>query len=167
MIERAVSISVRCSPTARAPRVVTAISDPIAASEIAMTASATSTSIRVKPRWLRLKPFRRNNLYPSGEPVDADLIADTEACQRNGAAARHARREELDGFTGEPLIAARGKQRVEHHIIGHANDAAGCARADDALRRVHFGDDLRAVADRGVAVGLEHGGGLDRKGFKP
>ena len=37
-------------PSARAPRVVTAISEPIAESETATTDSATSTSIRVKPR---------------------------------------------------------------------------------------------------------------------
>src|SRR5436305_13402829 len=97
MIERAVSMSVRCSPTARAPRVVTAISEPIAASEIATTDSATSTSIKVKPAVERLEPFGRNNLDPSGEPVDADFVADAEPRQRDRAAARHSRREEADG----------------------------------------------------------------------
>src|SRR5690349_7024791 len=110
MIARAVSTSVRCSPTARAPRVVTAISEPIAASEIATTDSATSTSIKVKPRVSRLEPFRWNNLYPSSEPVDANFIADAKARQRNGAAAGHAGREELDGRAGRPLVAARGEQ---------------------------------------------------------
>src|ERR1043165_5017178 len=110
MIARAVSPSVRCSPTARAPRVVTAMSEPIAASEIATTESATSTSIRVKPRVRRLKPFRGNNLYSSGKPVDADLIADAEARQRDRAAAGHAGREELDGWAGCALITARGEQ---------------------------------------------------------
>src|ERR1043165_4525426 len=137
MIARAVSTSVRCSPTARAPPCVTAMSEPIAASEIATTDSATSTSIRVKPRallfplmpanagiqflgpWVpafagtsggQLEPFRRNHLSSSGEQVDTDLIADAEAGERDGAAAGHAGREELDGLSGRALIAARRKQ---------------------------------------------------------
>src|SRR4051794_13387942 len=106
MIERVVSMRVRCRPTARAPRVVTAISEPIAASEIATTDSATSTSIKVKPRaflfplipakagiqffgpWVPafagtsgggqgLEPFRRNNFNSSGEPVDSNFVADS------------------------------------------------------------------------------------------
>ena len=48
-IARAVSTKARCPPTERTPRVVTAMSEPIAASETATTDSATSTSIRVKP----------------------------------------------------------------------------------------------------------------------
>src|ERR1051325_6259195 len=218
MIERAVSTSVRCSPTARAPRVVTAISEPIAASEIATTDSATSTSIRVKPRSLRLsihaplipvpgsslrlaraqapagiqepnrmicdmrlwvpafagtsgggalEPFRGNNLNSSGEPVDADFVTDAKARQRDGAAARHAGREELDGRTGRPLIAARREQRIEDDLVRHLNGTAGRARADEPRRRVDLGDDLRAVADRRIAVGLEHGGGLDRIRLEP
>src|SRR3954471_10552160 len=153
MIERAVSTSVRCSPTARAPRVVTAISEPIAASEIATTDNATSTSIKVKPRSRCLEPFRRNNFYSSRQPVDADLVADAEPRQRDRAAARHAGCEELDGWTGRPLIAAGREQRVKSDIVGHLNDTAGRARADHAQRRVHLSRDLRTVADRSVAIG--------------
>src|SRR5947207_13137743 len=65
MMARAVSVSARCPPTERAPRIVTATSDPIAESEIATTVSATSTSIRVNPSVpLRLEhdPFLRNRI---------------------------------------------------------------------------------------------------------
>src|SRR5256885_17033638 len=98
MIARAVSTSVKCSPIERTPRVVTAISEPIAASETETTASATSTSIRVKPALaLRLlDAIVRNNLNPSGEPVDANFVADAEPRQRNCAAARHPGREEAN-----------------------------------------------------------------------
>src|SRR3954451_2296917 len=161
MIERAVSMSVRCSPTARAPRVVTAISEPIAASEIATTASATITSIRVKPRVPRLQPFRGNNLNSSGEPVDADLISDAEPCKRDRAPAGHAGCEELNRRTGGPLIAARREQCIEHDIVGYLNDTTGRARPNDPRRRIDFGRNRRAIADRGVAVSFEHGGRLD------
>src|SRR4029077_9714712 len=179
MIERAVSTSVRCNPIERTPRVVTAMSEPMAASDTETTASATSTSIRVTPPslslprlrgrvgWGRLDAVVRNNLDPSGEPIDADLVTDAEPRQRDSAAARHAGREEADRLPGRALVAARGEQRVERHVVRHAEDAAGRARAHDALRGVDFGDDLHAVADRGVAVGLEHRGGLDGKRFEP
>src|SRR4029079_5496877 len=133
---------VRCSPTARAPRVVTAISEPMAASEMATTDSATSTSIRVKPAVARLEPFRRNSLHSSREPVDADFVADAEARERDAATAGHAGCEELDGRTGGALIAARRKQRIECDIVRYANDAAGRAGADHPQRRVDFGRDL-------------------------
>src|SRR5947209_11117068 len=141
MIARAVSTNVRCRPIERTPRVVTAMSEPMAASDTETTASATSTSIRVKPPslslprlrgragWGRLDAVVRNNLDPSGEPVDADFVADAEARQRDRAAARHARGEEADRLPGRALIAARGEQRIECYIVGHANDPAGCAGA--------------------------------------
>src|SRR5437762_11798155 len=102
MIARAVSTKVRCSPIERTPRVVTAISEPIAASETETTASATSTSIRVKPALALhfLDVVVRDNLDPSGKPVDADLVADAEPRQRDRAAARHAGREEADRLPG-------------------------------------------------------------------
>src|SRR5947209_2928747 len=178
MIARAVSTNVRCRPIERTPRVVTAISEPIAASETETTASATSTSIRVKPPslslprlrgrvgWGRLNAVVRNNLDPSGEPVDADLIADAKPRQRDRATARHAGCEEADRLAGRALIATRRQQRIERHIVRHADDAPGCAGAHDTLRRVDLGHDLHVVADRGIAVRLEHRGGLDRKRFQ-
>src|SRR5256885_5378851 len=130
MIARAVSTSVKCSPMERTPRVVTAISEPIAASETETTASATRTSIRVKPALaLRLSDaVVRNNLDPSGEPVDADLVADAEPRQCDRAPARHAGREEADPLAGRTLVAARGQHCVERHILRHPDDAAGHAR---------------------------------------
>src|SRR6266540_1248903 len=87
-IPRAVSTSDRCPPTERAPRTVTAISEPIADSDTATTVSATSTSISVKPRLPcfflidALGLLERNNLDTSRQPVDADLIADAEPRER-------------------------------------------------------------------------------------
>src|SRR5215470_9119100 len=76
---RAVSISMRLVSIERAPRTVVAINDPIAASATAITASATTTSIRVKPAVLRrrldLTPVERGKLDPSRQPVDPDLVA--------------------------------------------------------------------------------------------
>src|SRR4051794_25188583 len=123
MIARAVSVSARWPLTERAPRIVTATSDPIADNEIATTESATSTSIRVKPSlpFWRLQRADRNNFDSSREPIDAHLIADAQPRQRDGAAARHAGREEADGRPCRALVAALGEQRVEAHILRQAH----------------------------------------------
>src|SRR6185369_3974643 len=109
----------------------------------------------------------RNNLDPSGEPVDADFVADAESRQRDCAAARHAGCKEADRLPGRPLIAALSQERVERDVVRNADDTAGRAGANDALRRVDFGHDLQAVANGSVAVGLEHRGGLDGERFEP
>jgi hypothetical protein len=80
MIAREVSTKARRRSIERAPRTVVAMVEPIAASETATTASAISTSINVNPAFAagRLELVERDNLDPSGEPVDADLITDTQ-----------------------------------------------------------------------------------------
>src|SRR5512143_706994 len=115
MIARAVSVSARCPPTERAPRIVTAISEPIAESEIATTVSATSTSTSVKPcvRLRFLQVIDRHNLDATREPVDAHLIADAQPRQFERAPARHAGGKEADRRPRHALIAARGEQRLE------------------------------------------------------
>src|SRR5882757_7826514 len=110
----------RCPLTDRTPRVVTAMSEPIAASETATTDSATSTSTSVKPAWPLASVselIARNNFNSSRQPVDADLIAGAEPGQRDGAAARHAGGKEIDRGAGRPLIAARRQHRIERDIV--------------------------------------------------
>src|ERR1051325_4113263 len=135
---RSVSRKASRWPIPCAPRIDTATSEPIAVSDAAITASATSTSIKVKPAF-RLPVFLgsdRDNLDPSGEPIDPHLIAAAGPCQRDHAAARHAGGEEDDAAAGRPVAAARRHQGADHHIVGQANGLAGRARRDDAVRRI-------------------------------
>src|SRR2546423_8564832 len=86
---RAVSISARRRSSQPVPRIDVATREPMAVSAIATTASATSTSMSVKPAWGSLRPrlrpraarseeAERDNLDPSRQPVDADLVTDAE-----------------------------------------------------------------------------------------
>ena len=86
---RAVCISATCCSSDRTPRALVAISEPIATSETATSASAISTSMMVKPASPSsvAGDVTGRNLDPSGQPVDANFIADIEARQRDGAAA--------------------------------------------------------------------------------
>src|SRR5215475_2248033 len=106
MMARAVCTSATCCSSERVPRADVAITEPMAASTATTTASATSTSMIVKPAVDRRpsQGIARNNLDSSGQPVDPNLIADTEPCQRDDAAARHAGREESDGGKGRTLV---------------------------------------------------------------
>src|SRR6187549_869816 len=80
-----------------------AISDPIAASIIDVSASATRTSTRVKPASpLRSGCAVRGNFDTSRQPVDTDLVADPLARQYDRAAARHAGWKEVDRASGCP-----------------------------------------------------------------
>src|SRR5579872_6409238 len=96
---RAACISATCCSMARTPRVLTPMTAPIATIETATSASATSTSMMVNPASMRLVggDVASNDFYPSGEPVDADLISRIEPRQRDGAAAGTAIGEEADG----------------------------------------------------------------------
>src|SRR5262245_54711589 len=180
---RAVSTRIRFASSEREPRTVVAISAPMAVSATEITVSATRTSISVKPAHARRRAARRaavrvrtgpnhleaiegRNLHTSRQPVHADLVAGAEPGQRDDAAARHATGEEADGRPGGALIAARGQHRVEADIVRHADDTARRTRADGAPDRVDLGRHLHAPPERGVAIGLEEAGGLDRIGFK-
>src|SRR5262249_11175105 len=101
----------------RAPRIETATSAPIAVSVAAMTPSATSTSISVKPALLWRD---RDNLDPSGQPVHPHLVAAARPRQRDHAAARHAGGEEDDPAAGRPVAAARRHQGVDGDVVGQA-----------------------------------------------
>src|SRR5262245_9002958 len=180
-IMRAVSTSMRCVSSERAPRTVVAIREPMAASATAMTASATSTSISMKPAVLRFLDRRRcgnfrsaalelvdrGNLDSSREPVDADLVSGAEPRQRDHAAARHAAGEEPDRRTGGALVAAGGEHRIEADVVREAHGAAGRAGFDRPGRGIDLRRYRRAAPQRRVAVGLEQGGCLDGVGFQP
>src|SRR5262249_24208510 len=85
---RVVSTSATCCSSERTPRTEVAITAPIAASDAATTASATSASMMVKPALLRRSErVAGDNFDSSGQPVDAYLVAHSESGQRNGAAA--------------------------------------------------------------------------------
>src|SRR5579863_8607941 len=112
--ERTVCISVTCCSSERTPRTFVDITDPIATIEMATTASATSTSIIVKPA---ARPsvggVTRNNFDPSRQPVDANFIADIRPCQGHGPATRHAAGKETDRRQFLALVAAARQQRLE------------------------------------------------------
>src|SRR5580658_5522525 len=135
---RAVSTKVRCSSIERVPRTVVAISDPIAVSETATIARATSTSTSVKPATpcRSSKHFGRDNFYSPRQPIDANVVADLVARQPDRSAARHAGREKVNRRAGNALIATRRQQRLEMHVIRHAHDFAGCAGRHRAHLRV-------------------------------
>src|ERR1700723_2843963 len=104
--ERTVCISVTCCSSERTPRTFVDITDPIATTETATTASATSTSMIVKPAsWPSIGGVARNNFDPSGQPVDANFIADILARQGHGSAARHAAGKEADRRQRRALVA--------------------------------------------------------------
>src|SRR5882757_5141678 len=102
MTARAVPNWFKYSSIERVPRTVVAINAPIDESEIATMASATSTSISVKPAVVGLTAVERDNFDPSRQPIDPDLVTGTQPTQCNGAAAGHPRREK----------ANRGSRRV-------------------------------------------------------
>src|SRR5262249_57509472 len=77
----------RCS-SVRTPRTEVAITAPMAASDAATTASATSASMMVKPALLRRSVgVAGDNFDSSRQPVDAYLVAHSEPGQRDGTAA--------------------------------------------------------------------------------
>jgi hypothetical protein len=85
---RAVAMSSTCCSIVRAARAEVAISVPIAASEAANTASAIRASMMVKPAPRPdLKHTVWNNLDPSGQPIDANVISGCPSGKDDGAAA--------------------------------------------------------------------------------
>src|SRR5262249_36873596 len=147
---RSVSRKASRWPIDCAPRIETATSAPIAVSDAAITASATSTSIKVKPALLFLRRAR-NNLDPSGEPIDAHLKDAPGPRQGDHSAARHPRGEEDDPAAGWTVAAARRHQGADRDVVRQANGLAGRARKNDPRRRIDLGANLGAAADGGVA----------------
>src|SRR5437764_7393479 len=121
-----------------------------------MTASATSTSISVNPPAARRRPrsqrAERDNIHTSRQPVDADLIADTLARERDGPAAGHAGCKEADRGSGAAVAAAGGKRRVEDDVFRHLNGPAGGTGADRAGAGIDRGGDFGATPHGGDAV---------------
>jgi len=159
---RAVSTKESRSSTVRVARTLLATSDPIAAKEIAITLSATSASIIVKPasehRALP-SPDRRNFGY-SREPVHPHLKTCSETRQPDDPSTRHPRGEVANGRTGRSVVAARGEQRLYGDIGRKAQNTTTRARLDDAGRRIDHCCDLSILPLRGSVVGIQQGGGL-------
>src|ERR1700736_919111 len=121
---RADSISVMCCSSERTPRLVVAITDPIATSETATTEIATSTSISVNPARASsgLERVARDNFDPSGQPVHAHLVASAEPRQHDDAAARRPGGEETDRRARRALVAAQRQHRLEGDIVRNLKD---------------------------------------------
>src|ERR1700758_5632081 len=79
-IVRADSMREMCCSSDRTPRVVVAITDPIALNETATTAIAINTSISVNPAlaWSKLQSVAGDNHNPPCQPVRADFTTDAE-----------------------------------------------------------------------------------------
>lgn len=75
-IERAVESKVRTPPIDRVIRTVPAIKVRSEDKAVAISKSATSTSIKVKPAVACLDLIERDNVNASGQPIDANLVAD-------------------------------------------------------------------------------------------
>ena len=105
------------------PRTATLTKDPTDNKIAAITAKVTTTSIRVKPAEPRasLQGVKRYNFNAPREPIDADLVADTEPRQLYHAATRHAGGEKYDHRPGLALITAAGQSRIELHILRRVN----------------------------------------------
>src|SRR5690349_1284791 len=123
MTVRAFCISVTCCSSRRTPRTFVDMTDPIETMQTATTASAISTSMMVKPASDGSvgNGAARNNFDPSGQPVDANLVAGVEPRQRDGPAARHAAGEKADGRQRRTAVTALGQQRIEANVVGDAN----------------------------------------------
>src|SRR6202040_3118662 len=103
----ALCISATWFSSARTPRALVDITDPIATIETATIASAISTSMIVKPASSRSvgKCRTGDNLDPSGQPVDANFVGHVEPAQRDRTPARHAVGEKTDGRQRRALPA--------------------------------------------------------------
>src|ERR1700676_2637301 len=157
MTVRAVCIKVTCCSSDRTPRTFVDITDPIATMQTATTASAINTSMIVKPDCgpsIRGGAVR-DNFDPSGQPVDANLIASIEPGQRDGPAARHSVGKEADGRERRPLAAALRQQRVKLNIVGNTDRLRGRAGTGRACSGGHECGDLSLARDRPVAAPLQ------------
>src|ERR1700722_2996553 len=133
-----------------------------------MTVRATRDSTSVNPReWLFGRGVERNNLSPSREPIDANLIADVSAPQLDGPSAGHAAGEKVDRRAGATAIACLGEQRVERDVARQLNASSARARAYDARSRVERSCDLRPTPDGRGAIGGQQRSDLERVSFKP
>src|SRR3569833_3575055 len=110
--------------SARTPCALVDINCPMAMIDTATSASATSTSMMVKPasrRSIEARSVGKRctgvHLYPAGQPVDADLIGHIETAERDRTAARHAVRKEADDRQRCALAAALRQQRIEAHVV--------------------------------------------------
>src|SRR3984885_11334998 len=154
MTVRAVCISATCCSSDITPRTLVAINEPIATMETATIASAISTSIIVKPASRRSvgAGLVWNNLDPSGQPVDANLVAGVEAGQRDGAAAGCAVGKEADGRQRRLLPARLRQQRIEADVVGNADGIPRRAGTNGACLCVDHGGDAGLIADGGVTI---------------
>src|ERR1700761_2598718 len=140
MTARVACISMTCCSIVRTPRALVAMTTPIATIETATTASATSTSMMVKPAVpLSVGDIVRNNVDPSSQPVDAKLVADVGPCQRHRAATNPPAGKEADRRYRFTLVAGSRQQCPEVDVIGNADNVRVGARADHAAMRVDEG----------------------------
>src|SRR3954447_21205257 len=159
--------SATCCSSFLLPRTDDPMSAPMATSDTATIASATSVSIRVNPAIaLSGETSVRDNLDPSSQPVDANLVARIEMRERNDTATGHARPEEADGLESGPVVAIPRQQRLEPHVIGEADGLSIPTRTDRTRRRINSRRDLESPADRGIAICLQERGDLDGIGFE-
>src|SRR4051812_16760472 len=111
------------------------MSAPMATSDTATIASATSVSIRVNPAIaLSGETSVRDNLDPSSQPVAANLEARTERRGHKAPATGHAGPEEADGLESRSVVAILWQQRLEAHVIREADGLSIPTRTDRTRR---------------------------------
>src|SRR6185437_13193422 len=159
--ERNVCISVTCCSSERTPRTLVDITEPIATIETATIASAISTSMIVKPAWRpSVGGVARNNLDPSGQPVDANFITDILTRQRHDAAAGHAGAKEADRRQRLAVVAGARQDGLETDVVRNADHVCARARADHAAAGIDQRGHAHSAPDRAIAVFLEQRRGL-------
>src|ERR1700748_2975282 len=154
MTARATCMSVTCCSNERTLRILVAISEPIEMITTATSASATSTSMIVKPATLFSLEGRiaGDNVYPPRQPVDANLVARIQACQRDRAAARGAVGKEADRRQPGLPPAGLRQHRIEANVFRNADLSRRYPRADCPPAGIHQGRDADIAVDCGVPV---------------
>src|ERR1700720_4238340 len=167
---RGVSPSPRWCSILPEPRIFPATSNPMAAKETAVTASATRASMRVNPALAsssstgRSKGIAWNNFDPPRQPSDADFERCSEPREENRAAAGHSRRKELDCHSGGTLVALARKDCIKPDILGQLQQTPGRAGTNRPGYRAKVRRDGGAAPNRRVAIGLEQGRRVHRVG---
>src|SRR5215475_2255515 len=105
----------------RVPRTLVATSAPIAESETARIARATSTSTSVKPSVPPLAAILRNNLNSPRHPIHAHLVRDTLPAQGDNPAAGHSSRKKTNDPTGSVLAATGRQQGIHLDVLRHSH----------------------------------------------
>src|SRR5689334_209637 len=161
--ERATSAASASSRTTPMPYQVLTNERTMMTSRMPATATATSTSIRTKPRLLfDLATAGGHDVDETGEPIDADAPVKFALGDMDDGSARAAVRRKADGEAARLVGAELAGDDVEPHVGRKRHGDAVEAAGNDAVGDVHAGRDLAPLARGGHAVVFHQRGNLRR-----